>query len=211
MILMQRKILLLLSMLVIMLYIIDSSNNNNNNNEKNRFYCKQHQPIPSYHVDIQSSSTSNSFLKQSSSSPSPSPSSSSSSSSYKYNEDIDDEVEIMNDYDNIDPLKILCQVNGFRINAAIDTGSRVSTMSASCAQRCRIYNKINVKQNINNRRYDDEKNNNNIMLGTICNVPIELGPALFRTKLYVERGCSTNNHDFIIGRDLLRYIIIVIN
>ena len=206
---MQRKILLLL-MLVIMLYIIDS-NNNNNNNEKNRYNYKQHQPIPSYHVDIQSSSssTSNSFLKQSSSLPSSS--SSSSSSSYKYNEDIDDELEIMNDYDNIDPLKILCQVNGFRINAAIDTGSRVSTMSVSCAQRCRIYNKINVNQNINNRRYDDEKNNNNIMLGTICNVPIELGPALFRTKLYVERGCSTNNHDFIIGRDLLRYIIIVIN
>ena len=206
---MQRKmILLLLLMLAIMLYIIDSSNNYNysNNNEKNRYY-KQHQPIPSYHVDIQSSSSSksNSFLKQSSSS---SPSSSSSSSSYKYNEDIDDEVEIMNDYDNIDPLKILCQVNGFRINAAIDTGSRVSTMSASCAQRCRIYNKINVNQNINNRHYDDEKNNNNIMLGTICNVPIELGPALFRTKLYIEKGCSTNNHDFIIGRDLLRYILL---
>ena len=85
-------------------------------------------------------------------------------------------------------------------------------MSASCAQRCRIYNKINVNRNINEQRRHDN-NDINMMLGTISNVPMELGPANFRTKLYIDTrnihsNSNTNtNTDFIIGRDLLRYII----
>ena len=74
-------------------------------------------------------------------------------------------------------------------------------MSASCAQRCRIYSKINVNKHINSRR----TNSANHMIGTILNVPVELGPANFRTKLFIERGIGSNDdHDFIIGRDLLR-------
>ena len=74
-------------------------------------------------------------------------------------------------------------------------------MSASCAQRCRIYSKINVNKYINAKRAGDASQ----MIGTILNVPIELGPANFRTKLFIERSTGNNDdHDFIIGRDLLR-------
>ena len=60
---------------------------------------KQSQPIPSYRVDLQSSSKSSSL--------------SSLSLSSNNNYDDEDDEDIMLD-GPIDPLKILCQVNGYR-------------------------------------------------------------------------------------------------
>jgi DNA damage-inducible protein 1 len=40
---------------------------------------------------------------------------------------------------------VLCEVNGFLVPAIIDTGAQITVMSASCAKRCRISNKIDAR------------------------------------------------------------------
>jgi Aspartyl protease len=57
----------------------------------------------------------------------------------------DGSVDIEDDEGSFEPLRVMCEVNGFMIPAIIDTGAQITIMSASCAQRCRLSNSIDSR------------------------------------------------------------------
>lgn len=43
-----------------------------------------------------------------------------------------------------EPLRVMCEINGYMVPAIIDTGAEITIMSHSCAKKCRIANTIDT-------------------------------------------------------------------
>ena len=96
------------------------------------------------------------------------------------------------------PLEVLCEINGFLIPSVVDTGAEISVMSESCARRCRIAEGIDSRYN----GLVVGVGSSNI-LGQIDDLPLRVGPIIYRTKIIIIESLGTRM-DFIIGLDFLR-------
>jgi DNA damage-inducible protein 1 len=98
--------------------------------------------------------------------------------------------------DSFVPLQVLCEVNGFLVPAIIDTGAQITVMSASCAKRCRISNKIDAR--FSGRAVGVGSSD---IIGRIDGLEMRVGPVSFEGRVSVLRDARV---DFLIGLDLLK-------
>ena len=98
--------------------------------------------------------------------------------------------------DSFVPLQVLCEVNGFLVPAIIDTGAQITVMSASCAKRCRISNKIDAR--FSGRAVGVGSSD---IIGRIDGLEMRVGPVSFEGRVSVLREARV---DFLIGLDLLK-------
>lgn len=101
-------------------------------------------------------------------------------------------------------IEVMCDVNGFAVPAAVDTGSEVTIMSASCARRCQILHHVDTKLS------GKVKGINGIgeVIGAVRKQNFGIGPVRFGHKLEVLRD---SHRDLIIGLDVLERFDGVVN
>lgn len=116
--------------------------------------------------------------------------------SYGFSNDISN-CNDLNDDEPLDfePIKVLCEINGYTIPAIIDTGAQITIMSASCAKRCRI---SNIDTRYSGRAIGVGTGD---ILGRIDNLPMRIGPLQFDNKVSILRESRV---DLLIGLDFLR-------
>jgi hypothetical protein len=96
------------------------------------------------------------------------------------------------------PIKVTCEINGFRIPAIIDTGAEVTVMSTSCAKRCHLLNQIDTQHCGEAIGVGSDSSE---IVGGIERLGMRIGPLNFMNKLSVLRNSRC---DLILGLDVLR-------
>jgi hypothetical protein len=97
---------------------------------------------------------------------------------------------------SFEPIQIMCEINGFLIPAIIDTGAEITVMSSSCANRCRISQKIDTQYAGHAIGMGSSE-----ILGAIDDLYFKIGPLDFQNKISILRDSKC---DFLIGLDVLR-------
>ena len=99
---------------------------------------------------------------------------------------------------NFEPVKVLCEVNGFIVPAIIDTGAQISIMSAACAKRCHV---TNIDTRFAGRAIGVGSISSEI-LGRANGLAMRIGPVNFQNNISIlKQGARV---DFLIGLDFLR-------
>ena len=111
---------------------------------------------------------------------------------------ISDDIETLDGSERslFEPIRVVCEINGFKVPAVIDTGAEVSVMSASCAKRLRLSHNIDTRfagKAVGVGSSD--------ILGRIDNLPLTIGPVSFKGNVCVLRDSGA---DFLLGLDFLR-------
>lgn len=95
-----------------------------------------------------------------------------------------------------EPMQVICEINGYKVPAIVDTGAEVSVMSASCARRCGVSSSINTK--FSGRALGVGSSE---ILGGIEELPIKLGAMNFFNNFSIIKNSRC---DLLIGLDVLR-------
>lgn len=92
-------------------------------------------------------------------------------------------------------VEVMCDINGFKVPAVVDTGSEITVMSESCARRCKIFNAVDTSfaGKVNGVGTGE-------IIGAVENQSLHIGKLRFGTKLSVLRKCR---RDLIVGLDVL--------
>jgi hypothetical protein len=101
-------------------------------------------------------------------------------------------------------IEIMCDINGYSIPAAVDTGSEITVMSTACAKRCQILNSVDTKLSGRVKGIGSSGE----VIGAIKRQNFRIGPINFNNKLEVLRN---SHRDLIIGLDVLERFNGVIN
>jgi DNA damage-inducible protein 1 len=101
-------------------------------------------------------------------------------------------------------IEIMCDVNGFSIPAAVDTGSEITVMSTSCAKRCQILNNVDTRLASRVKGIGSTGE----VIGAIKKQNFRIGPLQFNNKLEILRD---SHRDLIIGLDVLQRFNGIVN
>lgn len=95
-----------------------------------------------------------------------------------------------------EPIRVLCEINGYSVPAIIDTGAQITVMSESCAKRCRLSSFIDT-------RYFGRAVGvgSSEILGRISDLNMQIGPIKLESKVSVLRDSRI---DLLIGLDILK-------
>jgi hypothetical protein len=114
----------------------------------------------------------------------------------KVSSSISDNYE-KDEFDGIfEPIKVICEINGYLVPAVIDTGAQISIMSYSCMKRCRITSGLDSRfagRAVGVGSVD--------ILGRIDDLEMRIGPLSFKSKISVLRESGA---EFLLGLDFLR-------
>jgi hypothetical protein len=94
------------------------------------------------------------------------------------------------------PLQVMCEVNGFKIPAMIDTGAEISIMSSSCAKRCNIWSDVDSRMSGKVVGVGTSD-----IIGGINALSIKIGPVNIANKISILKN---SRYEFLIGMDILR-------
>lgn len=94
-------------------------------------------------------------------------------------------------------IEIMASINGYSIPAAVDTGSEITVMSASCAKRCQILNQVDTKLSGKVKGIGSTGE----VIGAIRRQKLRLGSLNFVNRVDVLRD---SHRDLIIGLDVLQ-------
>ncbi len=97
-----------------------------------------------------------------------------------------------------EPIKVMCEINGFNVPAIIDTGAEVTVMSTSCAKRCHLLNQIDTKHCC---KAVGVGSGSSEIVGGIDKLGLRIGPLNFQSKISVLRNSRC---DLLIGLDVLQ-------
>lgn len=97
-----------------------------------------------------------------------------------------------------EPVRVMCEINGFRVPAIIDTGAEVTVMSTSCAKRCHLLNQIDTKHC---GKAVGVGSGSSEIVGGIDKLGLRIGPLNFQSKISVMRNSRC---DLLLGLDVLR-------
>jgi hypothetical protein len=96
----------------------------------------------------------------------------------------------------MEPIQVMCEINGFLIPAIIDTGAEITVMSAACAKRCHISEAIDTQYSGKAIGVGTSD-----IIGGIDDLSFRIGPVNFQNKVSILKNSRC---DFLIGLDILR-------